>query len=199
MNAIDCPYRTTAKASEIKAAGYGAVIRYISPNSAMFANKRLTAAEAATLHCAGLKVGMVYERNSDHEGYFTQQTHDVAVHDPSDALAVCADLAIPKSVPVFFAVDYDASHSVAIQDYFQSVHDQVKATGRLVGVYGSGSICEWLEDLGLVHYTWLAQSRGWAGFEHWKGQADIVQGATTKVAGLDVDLNVVHNEDVLWG
>lgn len=196
MNAIDCPYRTTAKASDIKAAGYGAVIRYISPNSAMFANKRLTAAEAATLHCAGLKVGMVYERNSDHAGYFTPEQAKI---DADDALAVCADLKVPKATPVFFAVDFDSPHAINVRAYFEHVHDALKATSRLIGVYGSGSICEWLQVSGLVHYTWLAQSHGWSGFEHWKGQADIVQGATTKVAGLDVDLNVIHNEDVLWG
>jgi len=199
MQAIDTPESILGNVHNILNSGFHGIVRYISPNTQNFPKKQLTAAEVAAIHSVpGMRVGMVYETNSDHVGYFTAGT---AANDAAHVLAVVAALNVPVAVPAFFAVDFDAltaDLNGPIKAYFKTVHDTVKATGRLIGVYGSGNACSFLHNEGTVHYTWLAQSRGWGGYAAWKPKADVIQGPATKVAGLDVDTDFVVNEEVLW-
>ena len=138
------------------------VIKYCADTDT-FPNKRLTHAERALLVAAGIKSGFVFERGNT-APYFT------AAQGQADAETVVAyfkQLGVAAGVACFLAVDYDASDSEIkgpIMAYAIAFHDGLKAAGYLTGVYGSGSACKALKDAGYAHFTWKAQSTGWAGY-----------------------------------
>lgn len=198
MNAVDTPYRVEDPKAVLEA-GYSGVLRYLSPNSATFPTKQVTQAEVAVIHAAGMSVGFVYETNGNAAAYFSanQGSYDV-----QRACGTADMLNIPKDVPLFFAVDFDASEddlNGPVGDYFKAIHAGMTANGRLVGVYGSGLSCATLIGLGLAHYTWLAMSTGWSGYEGWKDKCSILQHVSTAVAGIACDTNTVVNLETLWG
>ena len=171
-------------------------IKYCA-NTANYPAKRTSHAEAAMLHAAGIKCGFVYEGLSTTSAYFSdiRGTSDAKV-----ATEYLQLLGVPSSVPVFFAVDYDAAPSDitgVITAYAKAFHDAVKATGRMVGVYGSGDVCKALKAAGLAHYTWLSNASGWSGYHAWVPMADIVQ-QTGSVAGLDSDPDTAQSLECFW-
>jgi hypothetical protein len=199
MEAIDTPYAVTNNVHNIVNAGYHGFLRYISPDTPNFPNKQLRAGEASAIHSVpGTGIGMVYETNPTSAGYFAPGK---GVQDANDAIAAHSAAGAPQTVPIFFAVDYDASGADingAILGYFADVHSTMSGAGLLTGIYGSGDACQAMKNAGVVHYTWLAQSRGWSGYGAWKTSADIVQGPTGNIAGIDLDTDYVVNEAVLW-
>jgi hypothetical protein len=200
MQAIDTTSSVLGNINNILSAGYHGIIRYISPNTKNFPNKQLTPDEISAVHSVpGMALGLVYENGYPTSvGYFSAAQ---GTADATDALATFTSLGVPATIPVFFAVDYDAADadiSGAILDYFTTVHAQFSAAGLLIGVYGSGATCSYLQGAGVVHYTWLSQSRGFNGYSDWKPSADIIQGPESTIAGLDSDTDYVVNEVVLW-
>ena len=199
MQAIDTPESTLGRVHDVLAAGYHGVVRYLSSNTGAFPGKQLTAAEIAAIRSLpGMRIGLVWEAGfPTSAGYFSAVK---GLCDSVGALRMMTHLGVPKSVPAFFTVDYDApSHDLEgpIAAYFESVHAAFSRAGRLVGAYGSGLTGSFLKDRGLVHYRWRAQSKGFAGYAA-AGDFEILQGPSARIAGLDVDTNVVQDLVVLW-
>lgn len=133
----------------IKDAGYTGVLRYFSTDP----TKDLTAAEAKALHAAGLKVGVVWETTAkEAESSATQGAKDRA-----EAEKRAAALGIPKTVPLFYAVD-EGTTVDKVDQYFQGVHH---GATHPVGVYGSKTIVEGILAKGFATYAW--QTSAWSG------------------------------------
>jgi len=200
IRALDTPYSILGNVHNFQNAGYNGIIRYISPNSSTFPNKCLTGEEIAAIHSVpGMKIGLVWEAGfPTSPAYFDKSQGE---HDADLALAFLKAHAVPTAVPVFFAVDYDASSSDIpgpIKEYFTAVHSALKSAGYLIGVYGSGEVTNAIVGTGIAHYAWLAQSTGWSGYAAGKALADIIQGPSKNICGIDCDTNEVVNEACLW-
>lgn len=184
-NGLDANNDLSDYAGHLKQEGYAWVGRYINPGK----SEPLTHAEAQKLSQAGLYIVSIWEQGSPTQvGYFNTAA---GTHAGNGAVSAAKSIGQPLAFPIYFAVDYDAVESdlTAMGDYFAALRVPVRAAGYFVGVYGSGLVCEYLSDKGYVSHTWLAQSRGWAGYASWKPHASIVQGGETTVLGLDVDLD----------
>jgi len=204
-NGADTPYSVLGKIHDFKSKGITNLIRYISPNSSTFPNKCLTGEEIAAIHSVeGMKIGMVWETMGDHVGFFSAQQGQ---SDASKVLAFLKAHNVPNfdtqnnPLGIFFAVDFDASEDDVngpIMEYFTVVHNALRAAGYLTGVYGSGYVTNAIVSAGYAHYAWVAQSTGWSGYAAGKALADIIQGPTQNICGIDCDTNVVVNEKCLW-
>jgi hypothetical protein len=107
---------------------------------------------------------------------------------------------------IFPTVDYDASEDdlavtpdgcvIAYLRAFHAVIMNNNADSR-VGVYGSGLTCETAIAAGVAHWGWMDQSTGHAGHTEYLDRADIVQGPSTTIDGVNCDTDEVNNEDVL--
>jgi hypothetical protein len=149
---------------KIIAANVDFVVRYYSHNPA----KNLSFSEARLLSEAGIRIVTVWEAQADK---VTSFSHASGVDDATTAYNLATALGQPGGTPIYFAVDFDASHPVvagAIHDYFQGVSDGFGTISRnnptyTIGVYGSGLVCSWLKERNLAMRTWLSQSMGWTG------------------------------------
>lgn len=130
-----------------------------------------------------------YPTNAD---YFNK---DQGASDGRVAYAYARDtIGQPAGSAIYFAVDYDASKddiAGPITDYFDGIVESFRAEGLgnpgyKVGVYGSGATCRAMIAAGVVDFTWLAQSTGWAGHESFVDW-NLKQGAGTNLCGIDVD------------
>jgi hypothetical protein len=199
MKALDTPYSVAGKAHQLQAMGYGAVIRYISPNTQSFPHKCLTTEEVRGLHSVGIKIGSVWE-----SGFPIKASYFTAAQGAKDGMSAAATakrLGQPQGSAIYFTVDYDATEADIegpVHAYAVAFHDAVKGAGYLCGVYGSAMVIENLWRSGYAHYRWLAQSMGWSGSPNYHA-ADINQGPSTTVLGLDVDADTVTTSDAgLW-
>lgn len=190
---FDTPSDCTAKAEAIRVAGYRFVGRYYY-DIISHVKTRLTQSEAEALSAAGLYVVAVFENGPDHPGYFS---HAKGVSDGTAAFRYAADqVGQPLGSPIYFAVDYDASAADlegAIADYFAGVTEAFAAESNggdayPLGVYGSGLTCSQVLASGAVAFSWLAQARGWSGYDTFT-EWNLRQGPTRSVLGLSVDLN----------
>lgn len=122
-------------------------------------------------------------------------------HDGSEAMGEAKIIRQPLRTPIYFAVDYDASIDdlPAIRDYFLSVNKMLKGQYH-VGAYGSGLVLGYLRDEGLINYTWLSQSHGFAGYDNLlkSGGVNIIQGPEHTVFGLDVDEDTTAGNGGGW-
>jgi hypothetical protein len=88
-------------------------------------------------------------------------------------------------------------------EYFTVVRRRLNGAGYLVGAYGSGDSLMLLRERGLIDFTWLSASRGYAGSSrfHNSGQWNLFQNWTETtwfrdkaggkcVGGLDLDTDV---------
>lgn len=150
--------------ADIKNQGFAGVLRYLSPN----AGKNLTASERDGLRAEGLAIGLVWEWYAGR----AKEGHDAGVQDGQAALAQANALGVPASVPLFFAVDYDAPESdqPALNAYFQGVASVIGLDRT--GVYGGYYIVKRLFDAGLVKAGW--QTYAWSGGQ-WDSRAQLRQ------------------------
>lgn len=129
----------------IKAAGYRGVVRYLAP---LPNQKTLTLAEAKSIVTAGLWLMLVWETTAGRAG----QGYAAGVADAKAANALADSLGAPRTVAIFYAVDFDASPG-QVAPYFAGVNS-VKA--RPTGTYGSARIIE-------AGFTpWLWQTEAWS-------------------------------------
>jgi hypothetical protein len=172
--------------------GWDGVVRYIAGPEAIYNWKRLTFIELRAIHDANLALYLVFQNGGDGAAYFSFAQ---GVKDGRDARTAAAEFGWPRDLPIFFAVDYNASDADltgVLLAYFNGVYEgMLHADGRPaypIGVYGS---------IGVLRYA----QRSWPGIEHywqtyaWSGgvrlpNCDMFQydnGQT--VAGHSVDLN----------
>lgn len=130
---------------EIVADGYVGVLRYIGAGSR---TKLLSKPELRDLHAAGLSVGVVFEGAADR----AKDGRAAGVEDAKAACVAADALGIPKQVPIFFAVDFDASPD-QIAAYFDGV---VSYVPNRAGIYGGFAV------MGLP-VPWRWQTAAWSG------------------------------------
>ena len=184
---FDTPYSVYNKAHAINADKYNFVIRYISPDSANFKNKRVEINEIVGLHTMKISCGFVWEEGNTASTFTASNAKSHA----EQSVAVLKTLGVPGDVnnpkiAIYLAVDVDLPAEGAVEEYFTIAHPIIKAAGYLVGVYGSGEVCRVLKSKGLAHYGWMAQSTGWEDSKTYTDW-DVLQGPSETVVGLDVD------------
>ena len=131
---------------ELKAAGYGAVMRYLARK---IDAKLLQSGEAEELHAAGIGIGLVWETTAARAG----EGAAAGLADANDAEALADRLGVPDATPIFYAVDFETSADV-VRPYFAAI---LGAARRPVGVYGSYRVVE-----GLPEVPWVWQTVAWS-------------------------------------
>lgn len=191
--AQDC----TAHGQQIKDAGYEFVARYYF-SGISHEKVKLSRAEALHLSSMGLYLVSVFENAGDHAGYFSGTQGQA---DGVSAFGYAHDtIGQPNGTPVYFAVDFDATENDLwkIGPYFEGIRRWMHNNGGYaVGVYGSGFVCRRLKELGLVSFTWLAQSRGWSESETYTGW-NIKQFASSTFVDMDIDLDISNGNGGGW-
>lgn len=188
---LDTACDLTLAAPALKASGYEWVGRYvIRPEDTHLAGKALTKPEAQAISAAGLQIVSIYETNPTHAGYFT---YEQGLADARNALDAGEVGGIAMLAPIYFTVDCDIAPEMVTR-YFEAVNNRI-GIRSMVGVYGSGAVCQALLDAGLVTYTWLAQSTGWAGYDAFKSKATIIQLSQQAIHGIIADGDMAHVPD----
>ena len=182
---------TAHTAAAIAAEGCKFVGRYLCrPGN----DKLLKRNEAQIITDAGLSIVSVWEQGYPiRASYFTSKRGAL---DAEQAIAAAQAAGQPQHSPVYFAVDYDAVPCDMFR-YFKAVELGMAGSGYSIGVYGSGAVCLNLREHGLVDYTWLAQSRGWAGYATLP-TPNIRQSSEFTLAGLDVDGDITNGHGGGW-
>ncbi len=169
---IDLPTDASDVLNELEESRVEFVARYYRmPESRWPA---LSASEAQRLSSLGLKIVAVWELHSRDPAHFSYSSgYDDAMMAYRQARAVGQ----PAGSAIYFAVDFNAPLRtfVAIDDYFRGVNAGFAAASGgtpdyMIGVYGSGAVCEALKRTGLAQYSWLSNSIAWtdsAGYEDW--------------------------------
>lgn len=168
------------KPATIKSYGYKGAVRYLGGS----ASKQLTKAEAVSLHAAGLAILLVFEGAANR----ASTGHANGAVDAKTARAKASALGYPGTLPLFFAVDYDASAS-AVADYFAGVKSVL---GDRAGIYGGIGVMG-------IDVAWKWQTAAWSGGKL-SPQAHLYQRA--KAVGKlpsGCDQNVVCKPLPMWG
>lgn len=150
--------------THIKSQGFEGVLRYLSPN----AGKNLEAGERDALRAAGLAIGLVWEWYAAR----AKEGRAAGLADGNAALNQANALGFPQFLPIYFAVDFDATEADQgpINAYFGGVRDAMG--GRKVGVYAGFWPLKRLFDAQLVQYGW--QTYAWSG-GNWDPRAQLRQ------------------------
>lgn len=190
---LGCDYVAGPSPALLKTADVRFVGRYIStPGNP----KNLTLAEKNALHASGIEIVVIFETT----GQTALGGTKAARSDAALAAEAIRQLAIPKDVAIYFAVDYDAtdydpsqpeSKTTArkklgpVANYFAALNEEL--AGRPVGGYGGFYTIERLFDAGLIAYG--MQAYAWSG-GRWDGRAHIEQYQNgARIGGSNVDLD----------
>jgi hypothetical protein len=180
-------------ATRVKKAGFDTVGIYLRED-------RSPGSEIESLLDAGFKLFSIWEKgNPTSVDYFSR---DKGLADGHAAAAYAAKIKMPTKKPIFTCFDFDAPMSFVKgvgRLYQEAFREAVMDYGYIGDCYGKGLLCEAYVNAGIAHYGFLAQSKGWPGFNEFRNRAGIVQGPATHIAGYDVDLDYIQNVDVLWG
>jgi hypothetical protein len=165
----------------MKAAGVRFVCRYIGSTvrAAGRDSKWLSPAEARSLHADGFDLAVVFETGA-------QRADGGRAAGLADARTASAELAycgLPDDLPVYFAVDYDATVGPLITAYFTAVAGVLGL--KRVGAYGGYKVIKALFDAHLITYGW--QTYAWSGGQ-WDDRAQLRQYSNYRmVGGVSVD------------
>jgi len=201
MKGFDC-YATVRPewAPRLRALGYDFFARYYrrAPLEGGRGNA-LARAEAKALFDAGFQALAIYQNTSDTPAYFTIEN---ARADTAAALAAAAHHGQPKGTALYFAVDCNPAPDQlpAVERYFERIMGAVTVGGYVVGAYGSGLVLQMLTARNLAERTWLANAKGWRGYQDWLSHADVVQTTLpfTLPFGLQIDGNEARNDAGMW-
>jgi len=191
LNGLDSGYNCEIIAKDIKNAGYDFIMRYYNVKDP---SKNLTYEELHALSNEGLSVGVVWENG--YSNSVSCFSYDQGKEDGKNAgYYASRTIGQPEGTPIFFGVDYDASVSDisgAIADYFRGVREAVEMDQYPIGVYGSGTLCEYILNNGLAEFSWLSRSTGWSGYNTFTSW-DIKQGGDITIAGVPFDADTCTN------
>lgn len=185
---IDVTDDITAHLAAIRSAGVATVFGYLSSINEK-GGKCWTPARVKAAAAAGLRIGLV------HEGWGGVAGKGISATDGDRDGTFCrfraVNLGAPKGACVYFACDRDFSAAEIEREvlpYFRAIHQGPMGDRYFrIGVYGSGAVCSAVIGQNLADLSWLAQSKGWAGYAEWRDHADLVQGAEGRIAGVDAD------------
>lgn len=191
---IDTAVDITAALPALKASGVKTVIGYMSSINPAGA-KCLNPLRVKAIAARGMKVGLVHEGWGGVDGKGI--TAEDGIRDGSYCRAKASLLGAPKGACIYFACDKDFSSAEItnlVLPYFRAIRQQFADGFYRVGVYGSGKVCQTVMDYGLANLSWLAQSKGWTAYSAWLAKASDVQGAQTKLDGVEVDSDVAQGD-----
>lgn len=173
----------------------------------------LTRSEAEALTRSGLFIVSIWESPRLVEGrellrpkasnYFAKS---FGFQDGADAIAYARQIGQPSGTPIYFAVDFDAQDSDAlnIERYFSDIEACFRAENALesakhnVGVYGSGFVLQICRTAGLASYFWQCMSTGYKGNRDPIAFANIRQELGGMFCGLDVDFDESDGAEGSW-
>jgi hypothetical protein len=174
---------TNRNVSDIVSCLSGAGVEFVGRYYGGSISKRLTVAEATAISGAGMSIIVFYQEYNNQLSLFSGA---VGTAQAQRALAAAQALGQAAGSSIYFAVDFETDQDAVngpIRDYFQAINDAFSAAGSpyRVGVYGSGLTCQTLKSLGLVSFTCISDSRGFAGTPEFtqSGQWDILQSLAT--------------------
>jgi hypothetical protein len=188
-NGIDSAKDCTKLTEAIKNAGVEFVGRYYRNASSKY--PALSAKEALAISRGGLNIVALWEGASDKIQHFS---YSRGVDEGTSAYQQALVAGQGRNTPIYFAVDFDANTAEVagpVFDYFKGIVDGFNtiATGSpayRIGVYGSGLVCSWLQNHGMVSHCWLAMSTGWSGFNTFANW-NIKQGPNLPTLSFDHD------------
>jgi hypothetical protein len=195
---VDTPWNSTNTLSQLGSGGVTTVIRYYNhSNSTTLPQKCLTTTEAQAVVGKGMRLAVTFQQRQNQVGDFTYQAGELAGKRAFNYAS--STIGQPKNSTIYFSVDHDlykASELSAVAAFFEGVRDAFATEAGpgpcyAVGVYGSGTVLEYLRSKHLAAYFWLAQSTGWSGYQLFKNSDNwhLLQGPQQNLYGLDVDSN----------
>jgi LysM repeat protein len=139
----------------LKAAGKEFAVRYIPYPG--HGGKGLNAAELADLRANGVAVALVFESYAGR----ALEGRGAGKQDAEESQRQVEALGMPKDLPIYFAVDFDAAENqqAAIDDYLRGAADAI-GVGR-VGVYGGYYVVKRCHENSTATYLW--QTYAWSG------------------------------------
>lgn len=185
-----------ANAAVLVRDGFQSIGGYYFHSSAF--KQLLTRDVARKLSAAGLYVFSVWEDGQPtHGSYFSTIKGQI---DGARAAACALEAGQPTGTPIYAAYDYDAAPGdlPGIDAYAEAFRAALTSHGYTAGCYASGLVCRRLKAAGLVEKTWLTQSTGFAGHADWLPQADIVQGPSCVLHGIDIDTDITNGNAGGW-
>lgn len=179
---------------DLRANGIAGVMRYAAYPGHQ--GKGMDRDEYEALLAAGFAVGWILETF----GQAASRGSDQGVREAQMAFAWADGIGWPRSRPGYFCAEDPSPIGQAswgaVADYFRGVHDADPGRPR-PGAYGSGALCQYLADAGLISLRWHVST--WPGGDRAASaltqEANGIEGHTTW--GGAIDLNSVHAED--WG
>lgn len=181
---VDTATKLTEKnCSDLQAAGYKFVGRYLVPNSGATAWKALTKDEAQRICDAGLSILCIWETTETRAaaGYSAGCT------DGAMAQQLAREIGMPEDGIIYFAVDYDAQSGDfgAIADYLRGA--KANAYPYRIGVYGGYNLIEHMAALRRCAGYW--QTLAWSYGKLSEARTVYQSTAQTSVCGVGVDID----------
>lgn len=193
---IDMPRDARDVALELKANQLDFVARYYRDPASRWPG--LSPEEARSVSAAGISLVTVWESHSQRPDYFDYAT---GYNDALQAYRQAWLVGQPAGSAIYFAVDFNAQPAdimVGVDQYFRGISAGFKAArgpnpGYLIGVYGSGAVCDYLKRMRLAQYAWLSNSTAWSGYDGF-ADWDIRQSGRSQMMSFDQDQNEARGE-----
>lgn len=157
----------------------------------------LSPSEAQRLSSLGLKIVAVYEYHLPVPAHFT---YEGGYNDALTAYSEARAVGQPAGSAIYFAADFHAYDDdlASVVDYFRGVNAALTTAGDgtedyMVGVYGSGPVCDAVKSAGLARYSWLSNSITWddgTAYEDW----NIMQGGPLPGLSFNNDSDQARND-----
>lgn len=149
--AIGCDTATKLTPTQIQTLvdnGYRYVGRYVSNTPGGTLDKALTKTEVNNILNAGLELFLIFQESGNSVERFNSST---GIQNATSAIAAVKNLGYSSFVPIYFAVDFDATDTQIksnILPYFKAIVDTIKkdANDFQIGVYGTRNVCATVRD-----------------------------------------------------
>ncbi len=184
MTKVDWPVFFRA----LKASGRDFIGRYLPWRGATW--RQVTTAELEAATAAGVDYFFWFEDSENH--FSARNGFAQGVADAEEALLALERLGVPTDTPVYYTVDFPASHGSEIDAYFRGVNSVAPVSQ--IGVYGNYITIDWAYQQGLA--TYFCQSNAWPQPQGWHPAAQMRQDVTSLwVGGVHCDRLTVTVDD----
>jgi hypothetical protein len=203
---FDTTHDCSKSATCLKQQGYTTIMRYYCRPDLNW--KRMGQKEAVAIARAGVALAAVYQNRQNQPSDFSESKGEASGKEAYDY----AENVIfqPADSAIYFSADFDPSEAVVrdnIVAFFKGIQKAFKAAADdgkpiyQVGIYGSGRTCRILMEEGLVTYTWITQSTGFAEYKKFlnSGKWNLKQLMPTTVCSAGGDPDEVNPDHADFG